>query len=160
MLLDADQAHDFLQRYMNFMSAVTDKTAQSAEEWYCLRDEMLDLFHANEITSNDIEDKALFESISRSISGDFCFLKRYKDHCAVQHLKSNKFYAIKSLTTPLESMVGEFEIVTLCILPFNGEILCDGLIRPQNIGLGKNYTKAFRDSYWEAKRNNKLLWSL
>ena len=160
MLLDPDQAHDFLHRYMNFMSAVTNKTAQSAEEWYSLRDEMLAQFHANEIPLNDIEDTHLFESVSKSISGDFCFLKRYKDHCAVRHLESNKFYAIKSLTTPLESMVGEFEIVTLCILSFNGELLCDGLVRPQNIRLGKNYTKEFRDSYWEAKRNDNLIWSL
>ena len=75
----------------------------------------------------------------------------------MQNMDSSLYYAVRSLTTPLEEMIAEFSIVKTCLIPYKGMFVCDGLVVANNIHLGKNLVKDVRDGFWEARRSSALI---
>lgn len=154
MLLEPSDVAEFLNGYMDLMRDLSGRNPSSSVEWDDARDEMLKCLEQNPDASNH----PMAQAVRQSVSGRFCFLKSYRDHCAVCHLKSNQFYAVRSLTTPLEEIIDEFSIVHLCLVPFKGMTVCDGLVRSSGTSPGSNLIKNLRDSYWAAKKEGRLIW--
>lgn len=159
MLLDESEALAFLQLYKGLIAQFHGEDPGDRDEWLEARNGMIQaISDGGDETLAVIADKEIRLAVKNAISGQFCFLKRYKDHCAFLHLDTNRFYAVRSLTTPVEQLADEFSVVQAVLLPFRGKIVCDGLMGAAGVYLGSNYTKEIRDSYWSAKREGSLIW--
>lgn len=159
MLLPPSQAQEFLKGYKALITEVFGREPSNMEEWVQGRDETMRRVLHNEVEDLSAQHGAWIERISQATSGDFIFLKRYKNYCAMQHMKSEVFYAVRALTTPLEEMFPEFSIITACLIPFNGMMVCDGLLRSGNVLLGRNMMNQARDDFWVARRSGALVFS-
>jgi hypothetical protein len=73
------------------------------------------------------------------------------------HIETGAFYMAFALTTRIEELSKEFAVVNTALIPFNGILVCDGLLTTYNVTLGKNYIKEIRDAYWKAKRSGSLI---
>ncbi|WP_269541954.1 LexA family protein [Cerasicoccus fimbriatus] len=159
-MISPEIAVEFLTRYKALLSEFSENPA-SLEEWVDARDEM----HAQLPTLNQaelaaFEDDEMVAAIIKAVRGQFCYLKTYRDHDAFLHMESGQCYAAQSLTTPLEEMLAYDSLVETCLIPFAGHMICDGLLRPTSVLLGKNYSKSFRADYQKAKKSGALIWSL
>lgn len=157
MLLDETEALEFLDRYKRLISDCLGREPSSLEEWLTARDAMLAELATGSLENEQTELAEVIAAATEAVVGDFCFLKRYRDHCAFFHLESQLFYAVRALTTPIEEIVADFTLIRACLVPFRGKIICDGLISNRNVGLGRNYEKQVRDGYWAAKNEGGLI---
>jgi hypothetical protein len=143
---------------MDLIRRITGNSPDGAEEWKNSRDEMLACIRSGSISDDDIVGDPFYKNVCLNVSGQFCYMKRYKDHYAMMHLDTGSYYGVYALTSQLDEMMPEFHIVTACLIPFEGKVVCDGLIQDSHVSLGNNYIKEVRDGYWEAKKGDELLW--
>lgn len=156
MLLQPKDATDFLRDYKELLTLISGAMPNGIEEWVDARDTMLTRwrdFQARE----ELNANPLYRVLPYVVHGRFCFLKRYKKFCAMRHLDSGDFFAVHSLTTPLEKMLPEYCIIKACLFSFRGIIVCDGLVRSENMLIGKNMAKEIRDDFGAAKRKRTLI---
>ena len=62
-------------------------------------------------------------------------------------------YGVLALVDPFEEVIGPY-LPVLCetiLLPFEGRIVYDGLMRGYNVAFGAGYRRSFKESYDEAK---------
>ena len=52
------------------------------------------------------------------------------------------------------------QVVDATLIPFQGEIICDGLIHPYGVCMGKNMADEAKNIYLDAKVNNNIYTSL
>ncbi|MHC4525590.1 MAG: hypothetical protein ACYSU8_08670, partial [Planctomycetota bacterium] len=83
--------------------------------------------------------------------------RKYKNWYAFQNLDTNQYFTALGLTSPIEEMVEDFSIVKTALVPYQGPIVCDGLIVNENVLLGKNMMKDCRDGYNQAKKSGELI---
>ena len=139
MLLPLDQSKYFLDSYMQLICRITGDEPSTPKEWARSRDKMLDVIR-NDKVSKRISKESFYQEVSRFVSGQFVYLKRYKNHYAMMHIASSKFYAVYALTSQLDEMIPEYCVVDTCLIPHEGVIVCDGLLTDSNVRLGMNYT--------------------
>ena len=48
------------------------------------------------------------------------------------------------------------QVVDATLIPFQGEIICDGLIHPYRVCMGKNMADEAKNRYLNAKEYNKI----
>ena len=157
MLLELDDAAEFLEGYKVLIGAFSGDEPANLQSWVKARDKMLEAVGEGSCSEEFKAFPEWKERIAKAVSGKFVFLKRYKQYCVMQNMEDETYFAVRSLTTPLEEMIPEFSVVEACLVPFNGAIVCDGLVVANNIYLGKNLVKEVRDGYWKARRSNALI---
>jgi hypothetical protein len=157
MLIDTEQAKYFLEHYKSVISDFSEMNPQTKNEWLSGRNKMIEVMKQSDGVVFDNHPPEIINGIRCSIKGAFCFLKRYQKFCAMQHLESGIFYGVRSLTTPLETMIDEYSIVNAVLIPYEGMIVSDGLIEHTGVSLGKNYIKSFKEKFWCAKRSGELV---
>ena len=158
MLISPQYANQFLKNYKALLTAILGFKPSSLDEWVEGRLALMNTLTEDPAYVQTLELDVEFKvGLSEAVYGDFCFLKRYKNYCALQHLESGVFFGVSSLTTPLEEMIPEYSIITTGVIPFSGVMVCDGLVQASNMILGKNYARSMRDGYWEAKRDGSLV---
>ena len=156
MPLSEQDIEEFLLHYKTVISITTGQVPDGFQEWVESRDAMFSRWQDIE-TDERLKENPIYDVLPDAVHGRFVFLKKYKSHYAMQHMESEKFYAVQALQTPLDEMLPEYSVVEACLLPFKGVIVCDGLLRGGDVILGNNMMKAIRESYWKAKRSNALI---
>ncbi|NWK57752.1 hypothetical protein HW115_19190 [Verrucomicrobiaceae bacterium N1E253] len=157
MLLPDNIAQRFLEQYQTLLRSILGHEPSSLNDWVDARNKLAEVHKNCELNDGYDFDDDFRDGLRNAIYGDFCFLKRYKNYCALQHIDSSVFYGARSLTSPLEEMISEYSIIQTGLIPYQGTIVCDGLVQPSNMLLGKNYAKSMRDAYWSAKRGGELI---
>ena len=156
MLIAPEDSSDFLRHYKELLTLVAGAPLNGTNDWADARDTLI--AEGESFKSRDsIASNPLYPVVPFAVHGKFYFLKRYKKYCAMQHIDSGKFYAVHSLTTPLEEMMPEYCLIEACLYPHRGVILCDGLVRGYNVTLGKNMVSEIREAFTAAKRKGALI---
>ena len=156
MALSKLDVQEFLSNYKALIEAVTGISPDGFEEWLDARDKMLGSWQQAKV-SQQLSENPIYQVLPQAVYGQFCFLKKYKSHYALQHVDSKQFFAVQVLSTPLNEMLPEYSMVETCLLSFNGLIVCDGLLRGSGIILGNKMAKSMRLAYWDAKRSGELI---
>jgi len=159
MLVNSTIANEFLASYKAVLAEVNGgKSPQDINEFAECRKSL----YSNSVSIAEYTSIAedFKNALSKSIYGQFIFLKKYKSWYAFQHMATNQYFAALGLTSPIETMVEDFSIIETALVPYRGLIVCDGLIVNKNILLGKNMIKNCRDGYFQAKRLGDLVQKL
>jgi hypothetical protein len=158
MFLPTEIAEEFLEKYKLLMKLLNGGVCPNGVKEYApLRGVIYEkLNEIEELYSGDIGSEFV-NSLKRGVLGKFVYLKPYKDGYAMYSLEKDLYYLCFALTTPLEEYVQEYSIMTTAIVPFQGFIVCDGLIVHHNVSLGKNMAKEYRDGYWHARKSGQLI---
>ena len=73
--------------------------------------------------------------------------------------EKKKVYLVKGIYSSWREMLGDLptpQMVNAALIPFQGEIICDGLIHPYGVCLDKNLSDESKRIYMEAKASNKI----
>jgi len=112
-------------------------------------------FRLNKLTDDELN---IIESLRHSIYADFIIVKCLKNYAVFYHAKENKFYAVKGLTTPIKEFFSRFPVlVETTILPLSNQIVCDGLMKSDNVTIGFYIAKSIHQLYMDAKKNKKII---
>ena len=158
MLIERNLADDFLYKYQMVMMYLNDGLLPNgALEFAAIRPEIYNCLNEIDDAMSGVVGADFVANLRRSVYGRFIYLKKYKDGYAFMHIETGAFYVAVALTTRIEELSKEFAVVDTALIPFNGTLVCDGLLAACNVTLGKNYIKEIRDAYWKAKRDNSLV---
>ena len=70
-----------------------------------------------------------------------------------------KVYLVKGIYSSWREMLGDLpmpQMVDATLIPFQGEIICDGLIHPYGVCMGKNMADEAKNIYLNAKNRNEI----
>ena len=81
----------------------------------------------------------------------------FSEQSLLRNEKQNKIYLVKAITTPLEEIIKEFSLIKTAILPFRGQIICDGLFEKHNILIGPNMMKELKEEIKEKRKHNEII---
>jgi hypothetical protein len=154
MLVDKCVADEFLSKYKKLFWFLNEQ--QEPENLNCYVDLRPRIFE-KEKKFNRIVGDDFCNSIESAVFGKFVFLKKYKNGYIFQNVETEIYYQVYGLNSPLEQLTEEYSIIETAILPFNGMLVCDGLIARQGITIGKNMAKEIREGYWLAKKSGNLV---
>jgi len=88
----------------------------------------------------------------------FIYIRTLKKHSIFFQPSTNKFYCVLGITNSVDDLVPcEFCLIDTAILNFKTQIVCDGLIKHNNVSLGPNMKKEIKEKYRLAKENNELI---
>ena len=156
MLVNSSIANDFLSSYIAVLTEINDGIQpQNTEEYIECRDFLYSDLASLSTYKNISRD--LKNAVKKVVYGQFIYLKKYKDWYAFQHLDTNQYFAALGLTSPIEEIVEEFSIIETALVPYQGSIVCDGLVVKKNVLLGSNMMKECRDGYHQAKKSGYLI---
>ena len=78
-------------------------------------------------------------------------------------LEDRSVYMVQGLFSSWEEMFKGWKlpiVLDATLIPFGGKIITDGVVTPYSMQFGSEYTAEFKEVYMEAKRNNKIHFSL
>lgn len=156
MLISSTLANDFLTSYKAVLTEVNRGKSPNGVNEYT---ECRDLLYSDSVSITDCTSitQDFKDALVKAIYGQFIFLKKYKNWYAFQYIETNQYFVALGLTSPIEEMVEEFSIIKTALVPYQGLIVCDGLIVDNNTLLGKNMIKDCRDGYFQSKRAGDLI---
>ncbi|ELB2899438.1 hypothetical protein QNE73_004506 [Vibrio alginolyticus] len=158
MLIESKLAEKFLFEYQLVMTYINNgKIPEGLADFVALRDELYDCVSEVKANMSHAVSSELLESLDNAIYGRFIYVKKYKDGYVFLYPDSNQYYQVKGLTSLIEEMCPEYSVVNTAILPFSGELICDGLLVPFNASFGSAMKKEIRDGYWLAKKSGTLI---
>jgi hypothetical protein len=122
-------------------------------------DGLFDKFSAQNPDHLPAADLALVESWKHRRQGDFLLLKELKKHAIfLAQDKTGDVLAVKGLYSPFSEI---FEFIPIMVkavlLPYEGEIICDGLFQPYNISFGGGITGEWNAVYADAKERGEMI---
>jgi len=74
----------------------------------------------------------------------------------------NKAYGVLGLADPMKEVIGPYlpRLITTVLLPFQGKIICDGLVSGYNITFGGGIKRRLNEEYKQAKETFGIITSL
>lgn len=100
----------------------------------------------------------------RYVRGKFVLLQHLKEHSIFLSTdKSLKAYGVLGLTTELSEMAPRAYLpvfLETVLLPYEGVVVCDGLVMMSNILIGPNMTSNMKADYKRLKQSGKVITSL
>jgi hypothetical protein len=107
-------------------------------------------------------DLAIVESWRQRRAGNFYVLKHGRQHSVfIAATAKPEVYGVVGLTSPLPDVVPYVPCqVETVLLPFDGPIIYDSLIRPYSVALGSGIRASLENSYRDAKERGAILTSL
>lgn len=109
------------------------------------------------------EELEIVSSWQHVVFGDFYIFRYLKKYTVF--LSSGEptiAYGVLALTDPIERFVGPYlpVLVQTALLPFKGQIICDGLLAPYHIAFGPGIRSSLNESFKEAKEQRGIVTSL
>lgn len=134
--------------------------AQAQEDLYAEPTYIDRYLSANPDNYSD-KDLAAIGDFRNFVQGTFFIFKYLKDYTVFIH-QDELVYGVLALSDPFESFFGNRlpVIVEATLLPFNGQIVYDGILRGGNISIGKNYRASLNEVYKKAKARYGIITSL
>ena len=107
-------------------------------------------------------DLALVENWKHRLQGDFVLFKVLKKHAIfLAQDQSGDVLAVKGLYSPFSEIFPFIPIlVKAVLLPYEGEIICDGLFQPYNVSFGSGIIGDWNAVYADAKERGEIITSL
>ena len=100
----------------------------------------------------------ILKDITSGFRDNFIYLKTLKKYSIFYLPSTNKFYCVLGITNSINELVPcEFCLINTVILNFKNQIICDGLIKHNNVFIGPNMKKEINEKYRIAKKNNELI---
>jgi hypothetical protein len=180
MLLPADDAKDFFRLQASLMGFLMEprkkrKGARPATEYQKLS--IADRFnlHArfasnaareieaylsvnpDRLPATDLAEIAAWKDV---VSGSFVFFRQLKNHhVVIEANRNSRVFLVVGLTQPLEAILRQPipAVGSTTLLPFRGQIVCDGVISSPRIAFGANLRSGYNEIYQTAKENVELI---
>jgi hypothetical protein len=183
MLLTPEEAHLFFKLYPTLLFFVDqrlhvlpdpldspeDSRILPLEARLALRDAFLDesdLIEAfvdeNPFDFSD-DELQIVQSWHDLVSGEFFIFRQLKKYMVFLSMDKRPFaYGALALAEPLEDLVGPYlpVVAETTLLPFNGKIVYDGLLRSYNVYFGGGIRRSLKESYNAAKKRQGIVTSL
>lgn len=119
-------------------------------------DEYIEIFF-DEMSKEDI---LIVSEWKKAIRGTFVVDRHLKSGSILVSLDNNRnVYLVKGIYSDWREMLGALpmpQIVEATLIPFQGNIITDGIVRPYGICMGKSLADEIKNIYLEAKANNKI----
>ncbi len=116
--------------------------------------DLIDAFAAENPFGFPEEDLEVIRSWKHLIAGQFTVFRYLKSHTIFLSMEEPMVaYGVLALGDPFEEVIGPY-LPVLCetvLLPFEGRIVYDGLMRGYNVAFGAGYRRSFKETYDEAK---------
>lgn len=109
------------------------------------------------------EDLDILQTWMYRRQGDFILYKVLKKHAIfINQDKANEIFAVKGLHSSFEDIFGSYLpiMIKTVLLPFNDEIITDGLFESYNVSFGPGIRDGFKIIYNEAKELDKIITTL
>ncbi len=117
----------------------------------------------NELLLPDREIKIL-SSWKEKIAGKFVVLKNLKKYSVFLSVEEEqKLYGVVGISNPIEEILPSYVLpsyVEAVLLPFEGKIIYDSLLRPYDVQLGSGIQKNINEQYKELKKQKGIITSL
>ena len=110
---------------------------------------------------SDIEGK-IIRSWNRFIADRFQIFRFLKDHTIFIGQQSKVFGVVELNSSLADIFAGQPLpiLVETVLLPFNGQIIYDGILRPYNMVFGKGIRSDLNETYMKAKQNGRIITTL
>jgi hypothetical protein len=110
----------------------------------------------------DEEDLALVDSWRHLVAGKFFVYRYLKKHTIfLSDTEPPIAYGVVGLTQPLAEVAGPAPVwVDAALLPYEGRIVCDGLLGLYSVLFGSGFRRSLAESYQEAKRGAGIITTL
>jgi hypothetical protein len=110
----------------------------------------------------DEEDLALVDSWRHLVAGRFFVYRYLKKHAIfLNDAEPPIAYGVIGLTQPLAEVAGPAPVwVDAALLPYDGRIVCDGLLGVYSVSFGPGFRRSLTESYQEAKDGTGIITSL
>jgi hypothetical protein len=124
--------------------------------------EVLEEFMAKNPAGLDERHLNLAGSWRHAVHGEFIIMRHLKTHTLfILPGKTSAVYGVLGLTTPLEQMFPQPPVMVRTILiPFEGRIIYNAMMRPWAVTFGHGIREIFEDSYRRAKLAQGVIVSL
>jgi hypothetical protein len=157
MLIESNNAQYFLKFYKLTLMNFAGKALNNASEFVPVRNKFYEKKNEkNNFFPKDADDD-FRNGIKKAFYDDFIYLEKVRNGYLLRNEKQNKIYLVKAITTPVEEMIEEFSLIKTAILPFRGQIICDGLFEKHNILIGPNMMKELKEEIKEKRKYNEII---
>ena len=116
---------------------------------------LIDEFLATQGDTLSVEELKIVGAWTRYISGTFLVLRHLKKYTIFLHSASpSNAYGVLGLTNDLEEFLPKPRLpisVKTVLLPYNGVVVCDGMISVYDIVFGPNMRSGFNEDYKNMK---------
>jgi hypothetical protein len=183
MKLAAENGHLFyklypaLMCYTNQRLKVVEKLASAFEKYMAVPEELrlmvrdtlfshrelIDEFVRKNPSGLTLTELSIVSSWKKAVVGTFYIVRYLKDYTVfLDDRKPPKAYGVVAVVDPLEELLGPtIPVLTPAVLlPFQGTIICDGLLSPFRSALGPIVRQRINEAYREAKDNYGIIRSL
>ena len=127
--------------------------------------ELIDQFVAENPVGLPPAELEIVSSWKHALVGKFYIFRYLKKHTIFINIsdKPYKAYGVLGLADPIEEVISHRSLPILCnavLLPFNGQIIYDGLIAPYSVTFGGGVRRHLNEDYNEAKEAFGVITSL
>jgi hypothetical protein len=127
-----------------------------------IRDKLFDTDNNKELIKKYIRENpddlllhelSIIKSWGNAIFGDFFIFRHLKKHTIfIESSDSPKAYGVLGIETPLQDLIPDTpNMVKTVILPFNGQIIFDGLLAGYSMSFGRGIQRSLNEAYNVAK---------
>jgi hypothetical protein len=104
------------------------------------------------------EDLGMVLSWSHRLAGNFFIIRYLKRHTVFLD-DTSRFFGVLGLFSPINEILGQqLPLFTEAVLlPFEGRIIIDGILKPRSVTFGSGIRQSLEDSYREARQGRKLI---
>jgi hypothetical protein len=123
---------------------------------------LLNAFVAENPYRLDEEDLVLVDSWRHLVAGKFFVYRYLKKHAIfLSDAEPPIAYGVVGLSQPLPEVAGPAPVwVDAAILPYEGRIVCDGLLGVYSVSFGPGFRRSLAESYQEAKSGSGVITTL
>ena len=157
MLIESNDAQYFLKCYKLTLMNFAGKALNNALEFIPVRNSFYEKKDENNNFLPKDADDDFRNGIKKAFYDDFIYLEKVRNGYLLRNEKKNKIYLVKAITTPLEDIIEDFSFIKTAILPFRGQIICDGLVEKHNILIGPNMMKEIKEEIKEKRKYNEII---
>jgi hypothetical protein len=147
-----------------FLSLAAERRAKVRDALYAQR-ELIDSFVNENPGGFSSQELEIVTSWKRALVGTYYVFRFLKQHTIFLSASEQpvRAYGVLGLIDPIENLFRGQRLPVLCqtvLLPFNGQIVYDGIIAPYSMSFGSGIRKGLNDSYNRAKETFGIITSL
>jgi hypothetical protein len=148
----------------DFLEEATNTKAECRDAIYSPHPLISDFGSNNSDILSEKEQEVLKAWAAHHVKGDFVMLRHLKKHTIFLNTADpGVAYGVLGLTTDLKEIVpnGYLPVyVRTVLLPYEGVIVCDGLVAMHNMLIGPNMSRNMREEYKELEKAGLVLTTL
>ena len=171
MVLTIDERKNFFKNWLKLLTFVNNKydiiknfgnpkspVGLKIEELMQIRDKLWENdFLINEYLEKaklNNYDKDIVYSWNKNVKGKFLFIRSLKKYSVFMELNEKILYGVHGISSPIIDIMPYIPIMLqTTLIPYDGKIIFDSLIKRDNISFGRNMRESFNEEYMELKKN-------